>query len=666
VDWQPWDEGALEQARREDRPILLSIGYSACHWCHVMAHESFEDESTAEVMNRLFVNIKVDREERPDLDRIYQLAHQLLTGRGGGWPLTVFLDPVEQVPFFAGTYFPSERRYGMPAFREVLQAIAQWFGENRELLPEQNAKLRTAINSLQSLTPASAGLDSAQLDELLTAAAQQALARFDRANGGFGAAPKFPQAPLLEAVAMLAAADPRADAGRALHDTLQQMAVSGLRDHLDGGFFRYCVDADWNIPHFEKMLYDNAMLLPLYAEGARRWNSPLLQEAAEGIAAWLEQSMRLEEGAYAASIDADADGEEGGFHVWQRSEVESCLDDMGRALFLPAYGLNEPPNFEGTAWHLRRRSTTAELAQCHELDEPEVAAHLAAARATLWERRERRTHPLRDDKLLTSWNALLVEGLVRGARALGRDDWLDRAERIVDFIQGSLWTVDGLFAVHNGGRSRFPAYLDDYAYLLQAVLSLLGPRWSRRRLDLAIALAEALLHRFEDTANGGFYFSDVSVDVPVGRSMVWQDDATPAGNGIAVLGLSRLGHLLGESRYLDAARRCALRATTAVREAPLAHATLLRAVRDSAHPPSQLIVAGTDLKALRAMFALAQRRPDIDCYLIGASPGDATDPLPGLLAQYRSDRPASAWLCRGAHCLPPVHTAPELERLLDT
>ena len=317
VEWEPWDERALERARRDKKPILLSIGYSACHWCHVMAHESFEDPETARWMNALFVNIKVDREERPDLDRIYQLSHQLLTGRGGGWPLTVFLDPEHLTPFFAGTYFPPEPRHNLPGFSDLLKKARQWFDLHPEDVEQQASQLREAINGLHQGS-ATDGPPSPEVFERLPEHLQRS---FDPRHGGFGGAPKFPQAPLLGLVQALAEGKhPEAD--EMLQHSLERMALSGLRDHLDGGFFRYCVDGEWTIPHFEKMLYDNAMLLPLYAETASRRNDPFLARTAEGIVDWLEQSMLHENGGFSASIDADADGEEGGFHVWYRAEVQ--------------------------------------------------------------------------------------------------------------------------------------------------------------------------------------------------------------------------------------------------------------------------------------------------------------------------------------------------------
>ena len=661
VNWHPWDDSALQQARELDRPILLSIGYSACHWCHVMAHESFEDEATAELMNRLFINIKVDREERPDLDRSYQLAHQLLTGRGGGWPLTVFLDPLELIPFFAGTYFPRERRYGMPAFNQVLQALSQWYSENRDEVREQNRKLNDALLSIQapgSDQPALADPESAQT--LLRSGAQQIHSRHDAVNGGFGGAPKFPQAPLLGAVARLG----ELEAGENLHNdlslTLERMALSGLRDHLDGGFFRYCVDDDWTIPHFEKMLYDNAMLLPLYAEGARRWNSPLMKSAAEGIAHWLQHTMRQPGGAYAASIDADAAGEEGGFHVWNREETASILDGEALNIFTRAYGLDQQPNFEGKAWHLQRRTPIDSLEREFSKTPDSIEAILTDARKLLHARRESRIHPTLDEKQLTSWNALLATGFIRAARALERDDWLDHACEIFNFIRRELWTGESLLAVFNAGEARFEAYLDDYAWLLDALTLYLQLRWERQWLDFSIELADALLARFEDRQHGGFFFSDAAVAVPMGRRMIFPDDATPAGNAIAVIALNRIARLTGEVAYAHAADRCLARALPQIGESPMGHASFLPALQDAVQPLPHVIISGSDPEQQSALKRWVESHYRVDCYLIGP----ADDSLPGILREYRSEDPVTAWLCRGMHCLPPVGSQEELEQLL--
>ncbi|NNL03859.1 MAG: thioredoxin domain-containing protein [Xanthomonadales bacterium] len=653
VKWQPWDQQALDQARLDECPILLSIGYSACHWCHVMAHESFEDEETAELMNRLFVTIKVDREERPDLDRIYQLAHQMLTGRGGGWPLTVFLDPVDHVPFFAGTYFPRERRYGMPAFPEVLETVHAWFRDNRDDISQQNKKILAALKSIQQ--PATRTLDQALPREaaaLAETGARQILARSDPVNGGYGGGPKFPQAPTLEAVAALGEKRSDSRLHESLKFTLRQMALSGLRDHLDGGFFRYCVDADWTIPHFEKMLYDNAQLLPLYAEAARRWDDPLLEAAARGIARWLETEMAQADGGFAASIDADADGEEGGFHVWTREEVMTLLGSKRGAPFSKEYGLDLPPNFESKAWHLQRTRP----------GEPDAAPEsFGEERAQLRNTREQRIHPTLDDKRLLSWNALLAGGYARAGRALGEAQWLDQADGIFVFVRRELWRGDGLLAVFNRGQARFEAYLDDYAFLLDALLNFLQARWNSRWLAFAIEVADAMQARFEDHENGGFYFSDEAVDVPMTRSMIFQDDATPAGNALAVRALSRLGHLLGEPGYLRSAERCLQRSLAAVGQAPAGHASMLLALHEAATPPPHLVIGGADTARGETLKAWVDRRYRVDCYLI--APAEAS--LPGMLGEFRSSEPVTAWLCRGTQCLPPVHTEDELKRLLD-
>ncbi len=671
VQWQPWDEQALGEARTQDRPVLLSIGYSACHWCHVMAHESFEHEETARVMNDLFVNIKVDREERPDLDRIYQLSHQLLTGRGGGWPLTVFLDPAEHIPFFAGTYFPREPRHGMPSFVDLMQRVAQWFDQNRSEIQGQNEKLRDAISSIYQPPVRTAARDDNAESGLLDKAARLLARQHDSINGGFGATPKFPQAPTLNAIASLSSAGGETGSTLAatlaatlagqLKFTLEKMAKSGLRDHLDGGFFRYCVDATWTIPHFEKMLYDNAMLLPLYAEGAARWESPVMKEAAEGIASWLELSMAKKNGGYSASIDADADGEEGGFHVWRQEEVDQILPASDSEVFCQTYGLDGPPNFESRAWHLVRQISAKELAERMDRPEQSIRQSLESARIALVSARNERIPPVLDDKRLTSWNALLAEGLIRAGRALQRQDWLQSADSILCFIRRELWDGQQLYAVFNGGRAKFTAYLDDYAYLLNAILYHLQARWSTKNLRFAIDLGEALLGRYEDSENGGFYFSDAGEDVPIARSMIFQDDATPAGNAVAALALRKLGQLIGDVRFTSSAERILSRSLAQVGDNPLAFASMLIAVQESMAPRPHLIISGTDSSRQDEWKLWAETNYQVDCYQIGPE----TSSLPGILREYRSNEPVTAWLCHGMHCLPPAESRDRLKQQLE-
>jgi len=662
VAWQPWDEDALAAARESGRPILLSIGYSACHWCHVMAHESFEDEATAKVMNDLYVSIKVDREERPDLDKIYQLSHQLLTGRGGGWPLTLFLEPEGHTPFFAGTYFPLEARYGMPSFRDVLVRARQWYGRNPAEVKSQGERLQEAIESLQNAPAAKAQEAIAAAAEdvdpaLIEQASKDVLARFDQRHGGYGGAPKFPQAPLLELVAELARSavtENSAAVKESLLVTLENMAASGLRDHLDGGFFRYCVDASWTIPHFEKMLYDNAQLLPLYAEAATRSGSASLSRAAEGIVAWMRGEMRQANGGFSASIDADAGGEEGGFHVWDRDEVRELLDDDAFEAFAAAYGLDQPPNFEDRAWHL-----------VGAVESDADAEPLKKARAVLRGEREKRVQPTLDRKQLTSWNALAAGGLLRAARALGRDDWIPLAQTTLDFIRSKLWDGSRLLAVRNQGESRFYGYLDDYAFTLEALLQSLRTVWRRDDLDFAVHIADALLLRFEDADHGGFFFSDADQPTPIARSIIVQDDATPAAYAVAIGGLQAMAALLGEQRYHQAAERALARARPGIERSPMACASATRAVMRARSPLPQVVISGRDRQAAQALKDWADSRYRADCYQIRAARDEAASrPLPGILAEFESDEPATAWVCLGMKCLPPVNSREELDEIL--
>ena len=651
VDWQPWDEAALKEARSSGKPILLSIGYSACHWCHVMAHESFDDPHIAQCMNALFVNIKVDREERPDLDRIYQLSQQVLSGRGGGWPLTVFLDPEDLTPFFAGTYFPPVARHGLPSFGELIKKVRAWYDTHREDIQSQSQRLAEAITSIQ---PSSASGPEPGI-ECIDPLPSKLEKNFDSIHTGFGGGPKFPQAPLLALLEVLSE-DARSEisepAGRMLEATLVGMAMSGLRDHLDGGFFRYCVDDSWTIPHFEKMLYDNAQLLPLYARAAARSDRRFLRDVSAGIVDWLCTSMRDENGAFAASIDADADGHEGGFHVWQREELEAVLDQDEAERVVNLFGLDRPPNFEAQSWHLVRAD-----------DQPESDLPAAALEKLLMAR-QGRIPPTTDQKRIASWNALCIEGLVRAGLALQREDWIEIAESAFEFIHREMWRENQLYSVHAGGKAQFPAYLDDYAALLSATLALLECRWTPQRFAFATKLADSLLDDFGDDSGAGFFFTRRGAEAPVQRLKPIQDDALPAGNGLAALALMKLGHLSGESRYLEATRRTLHMVQGEMRNYPLAHAALLQALHRQILPPAQVIVIGQspeDIRALTAEIrALTHDGARVHCYSI--DPGDQT--LPGILGNLPHRGAASAHVCRGLTCLPPVTDATAVAELL--
>jgi uncharacterized protein YyaL (SSP411 family) len=660
VDWYPWGPEALDRARDEHKPILLSVGYSACHWCHVMAHESFENPQTAALMNALFVNIKVDREERPDLDRIYQGAHSLLAQRPGGWPLTVFLTPDDRVPFFAGTYFPDSPRHGLPAFRELLQRVHDFLREHEPDIRDQNRRLLEAMGQMNQAQGAET-LDSLPLD-----AARQALEKgFDHQDGGFGRAPKFPHPTSLERLLRHWAAARGGDGPgdpRALHMvafTLEKMAHGGLFDQLGGGFCRYSVDDQWMIPHFEKMLYDNGPLLALYAQAWAATGNELFARTARATAGWVLREMQSPDGGYYSSLDADSAGEEGKYYVWDRQQVRALLDDAQYSLVARRYGLDRAPNFEGH-WHLHVYRTVTELARETGQDTDTVRHTLAAAHAILLQARAQRVRPGRDEKILTSWNALMIRGLAIAARHLDADAWLASAQRALDFIRTTLWRDGRLLATCKDGHAHLNAYLDDYVYLIDALLELLQVRWCREDLDFAIELAEVVLARFGDPA-GGFFFTSDDHETLIQRVRPDHDDAMPGGNGIAAQVLGRLGHLLGEPRYLAAAEATLKSAWQGMRSMPHGHTSLLVALEESLFPIQTVILRGTaqELPAWRAVAA----RPYAPARLTLAIPAEVHD-LPGALAQRTAGAACVAYVCAGTRCGLPVTSLQELQAAL--
>jgi uncharacterized protein YyaL (SSP411 family) len=652
VEWYPWGGDALERARRESKPIHLSVGYSACHWCSVLHEESFEDEATARILNELFVNIKVDREERPDIDRIYQIAQQMLTQRGGGWPLTMFLTHDDQRPFFGGTYFPKEARYGLPAFRDVLERVAGYYRDHAAELRSQNDALMSAFAQLNP--PPAAGDTELGATPLKSCRAQLARS-FDSHHGGFGGAPKFPHPLTIERLlrdwrASTAAPEPDLQALYMATFTLRRMAEGGINDQLAGGFCRYSVDESWMIPHFEKMLYDNGALLAVYAQASLASGDPFYARTALETAEWTVREMQSPEGGYYSSLDADSEGHEGKFYVWDRGEVSAALSADEFAVFAPRFGLDRPANFEGR-WHLHVYAPLEEIAQRVARTPAEVEALLASARAKLLAVRAPRVRPGRDEKVLTSWNALMIRGMAIAARALGRADLRDSATRALDFLRRTLWRDGRLLATWMDGRAHLNAYLDDYVYLADAVLELQQLRFSAAELEFARQLLEVVLRRFPDGEAGGFYFTSDDHETLIHRSKSFSDDATPAGNGIAAGVLQRLGHLLGEPRYLAAAERTLRAAWPAVLSHPHAHTSLLTALEELLHPPEVVIIRGepASIEAWRAELAkvYAPRR------LVLAIPDDAAD-LPPALADKASRADTVAYVCRGSSCSAPL------------
>ncbi len=643
VDWYPWGPEALDKARREDRPILLSIGYSACHWCHVMAHECFEDAEVAAAMNRLFVNIKVDREERPDLDQIYQAAHQLLAQRGGGWPLTVFLAP-DQTPFFVGTYFPKTPRYRLPGFVELMENVAHAWRERREEVLAQNVAVREALAREQPTAKRHGELSDAPF----AAAMRDLEAAFDPAWGGFSRAPKFPRpGELFFLLRQAQRGDARARE-LALF-TLTKMASGGVVDQLGGGFCRYSVDEQWAIPHFEKMLYDNGPLLHLYADAWALGGDPLYRDTAEGIVAWLLREMRAPDGGFYSALDADSEGAEGKFYVWTPDAARAVLSADEYAVAAPVYGFDASPNFENAHWNPILARPLAEVASSLGLGETEAAARLASARAKLFAARETRVRPGRDDKQLTSWNALMVAGLAHTGRVMGRPDWVAEAHAALDFMRARLWRDGRLAASYKNGEARLNAYLDDYAFLLDALLESLQAGFREGDLSWAREIADALLARFEDADAGGFFFTSHDHETLIARQKQGYDQATPSGNGVAAFALQRLGHLLGEPRYLDAAARCLRLFYPQLAQQPIAYPTLLAVLDEALAPPRVIVLRGPDAALRGAAARLAPRLGARDLLL--AVPNGLA--LPPALAKPETGIP-TAWVCCGTACQPPT------------
>ena len=660
VDWYPWGSQSLDRARRENRPILLSIGYSACHWCHVMAHESFKDEETARLMNGHFINIKVDREERPDLDKIYQVAHQLLTGRPGGWPLTMFLTPDDHKPFFGGTYFPKEPRFGMPPFRDVLTKVAHFHRAYRQDIDRQNAAL---VEALERLTPPPGTSDLRLTPAPLEAARLQLQQSFDQKYGGFGEAPKFPNPSNLERLlrhygATTAAGQPDEAALGLVGFTLRKMALGGIYDQVGGGFCRYSVDPYWMIPHFEKMLYDNGPLLALYSEAWQINEDPLFRRIALETGEWVLREMQAPEGGYYSTLDADSEGEEGKFYLWTPDRVRTLLSADEYPVVERRFGLDRAPNFEGSAWHLHVFQETAELSRTLGLDPTTIGQLLASAREKLFQAREQRVRPGRDEKILTAWNGLMIKGMATAGRILDEPRFIESATKALGFLQTTLWRDGRLLATYKDGQARLNAYLDDYAFLIDAILALLQARWRDSELAFAIALAEVLLAQFQDKEGGGFYFTANDHETLIHRPKPLMDDALPAGNGIAAYVLGRLGHLLGEVRYLEAAEQTLRAAWDAMSQYPHAHTTLLLALEEYLYPPQTIILRGAPESMApwqaRCQQAYAPRR------LTFAIPAES-NALPGLLAERKPRGAAVAYVCEGHQCSAPVAELPALE-----
>jgi uncharacterized protein YyaL (SSP411 family) len=633
VDWYPWGEEARERARREDKPMLVSIGYAACHWCHVMERESFEDPRIAALMNDLFVCVKVDREERPDVDAIYMDAMQAMTGHGG-WPLNAFTTP-DGLPFFAGTYFPPQPRQGMPAWAQVLEGIAQAWREQRDDIEGNRAELVDRLRGAATLAPAEGEPDQGLLEE----AVRNLRRTYDPQYGGFFAeAPKFPAASAIEFLLG------RGEREMALH-TLRWMASGGMYDQIGGGFARYSVDTRWVIPHFEKMLYDNALLARAYLHAWQVSGEPFFRRIAEETLDWAIRELRQDEGGFASSLDADSEGEEGRFYAWTPDEVEAAFPgeaERARAA-LGYYGMTGEPNFEGR--HVPVRATA---------DPPDREP----IRERLYAVRSQRVWPALDDKRLTGWNALMISALADAGGALGRPDLLDAAVACAEFVWRDLRGPDGrLLRTYNRGRGRLAGYLEDHAFLLEAMLCLYEQTFDPRWLAAARELADTLLARFLDPEHGGFFAVADDHEALIARRKELEDSPIPSGGSAAAYGLLRLAALTGEARYEEAALGTIRLLHALAPRHPAAFGHLLQAIDFHLAPVREVALAGDDLGALAAVVRGAFR-PHV--VLAGGAP----DGVPLLEGREPVDGKPAAYVCEHFACRLPVTTPEELERLL--
>jgi uncharacterized protein len=682
VDWYPWGEEALARARGEDKPILLSIGYSACHWCHVMAHESFENEATAALMNENFVNIKVDREERPDIDALYMEATIRMTG-GGGWPMTAFLTP-DGAPFFTGTYFPPEDRYGAPGFPRLLQRVASWYRERRDEVEAQAQAMRDIYHAQErqrfELPPGL--LDGAEtLDPaILARAANTDLAGFDTQTGGLRGAPKFPHALGLEFLLRMeqrrqapGAAGDAATAGLSpsllslVTLTLDQMANGGIFDQIGGGFHRYSTDAIWLTPHFEKMLYDNALLALVYLRAWQVTHEARYRVVCERTLDYILREMTDTTGAFYSSQDADSEGEEGRFYVWTAEELRTVVGDADAAVAQLVWGVSEPGNFEGrNILHIAMDPETAAASLGIALEQAHAA--LARARERLYAVRAGRVWPGRDDKAITSWNALALRTLAEAALALGRDDYRQAAIKSADFLRRELVRDGRVLRSWRQGVAKLDGYLEDYAALANALISVYELTADPQYVTQAQALADAITTRFWDEEVAGFFDTAADHERLIGRPRELSDNVTPSGASLAAEALLRLAALTGKAEYRELAVRALLPITPLAVRSPSGFGRALCALDDLIGPFYEVAVIGSAGDArVAALREVAARdwRPRI--VLATGAPDDqaATSAVPLLADRPLVNGAPAAYVCQGFVCQRPVTETGELAALLD-
>jgi uncharacterized protein YyaL (SSP411 family) len=656
VDWYPWGQEALTRAKAEDRPILLSIGYSACHWCHVMERESFEDERIAQLMNAKFVNIKVDREERPDLDGIYMQAVQAMTG-SGGWPMTVFLAP-DGTPFYGGTYYPPTDRGNMPGFPRILAAIADAWQNRRTEVLQSGAQLRESLRHAVELQTSHQQLDPTILDH----AAQGITAQYEPHNGGFGTAPKFPQPMALEFLLRYWTRSGDEAARDVVTHTLEHMARGGIYDHLGGGFARYSTDAEWLVPHFEKMLYDNAQLTRVYVMAYQATGNALFKDVAEQVIDYVLRDMTDPAGGFYSTEDADSEGEEGKFYVWTPRQVEELLGPEDARLFSAFYDVNARGNFERRSSILHVDHTLREVSARLGVTEAELLVALERGRRVLFEARSARVRPARDEKVLAAWNGLMLRALAEAGSVLGREDILQAAQRNAAFLLGMMRQADGgMYRTWKPGHAaRLNGYLEDYANVADGLLALYEASFEPRWLAAALELADLMLQRFSDSEHGGFFDTSIDHETLITRPKDVFDNATPSGNSVAADVLLRLAALTDRQDYRRAVEGVLQLLHAAMERYPLGFARALNALDFLLGHPKEVAIVG----APQAADTRELRRVVFEPFVPNKVVAGTGAPIALLEGRAPRNGHATAYVCEHYVCEAPTTDPDELRRLL--
>jgi len=660
VDWYPWGEEALARAKKEDKPILLSIGYSSCHWCHVMEKESFENEATAQIMNERFINIKVDREERPDLDELYMNAVQVMTG-GGGWPMTVFLTP-DLVPFHAGTYFPPEDRRGMPGFPKVLVVVSDYYRNHREEVGKVEAQMRDALLQMVEFVPSQEAMD----EKILVKAFETFESQFDSTYGGFGRAPKFPSSMTLS---FLLKYWKRTGSKRALEmveKTLEKMANGGIYDHLGGGFHRYSVDERWLIPHFEKMLYDNALLSRTYFETYQATRKERYRHVAEEVLHYVIREMKSPEGGFYSTQDADSEGEEGKFYVWTRDQIKEVLGKEKGTPFCANYGITPQGNFEGGSSVLNIDSSLEKTSQLYGIPILELEEVLEEGRKKLFNEREKRVKPGRDEKILTSWNGLMISSFIDGFKVTHNEEYLNVARKAAHFILKKMRKDGHLMRVFNKGECQVKGYSEDYAFFIQGLIDLYEATFEIEWLKEADGLNRRMIHQFWDERNGGFFFTGKENEFLIAQSKNPYDNVIPSSNSVGLFNLIRLGYLTGKESFKQKAEEIIHLFYQLLSEHPSGFTHMLSGLSFFLNPEEIGIIGSKNDPRTKSML-----QEIFNAYLPNKilSLKEPREPIEGswfpFLKEKGNPEVPTTFVCKGFTCLPPVRNEEELRKLLE-